>query len=226
MEIQYKSASNSVKDVDLTKRIVTGYFSIFGNIDSDEDIIRNGAFTKTITESGPGGKNRIWHLYNHWLSDALAKPSILKEDEKGLYFETYMPDTRLANDVLKLYEAGHLTEHSIGFNVINATEDQINGRTVRTITEIKLWEGSSVLWGANEMAQFTGLKELQRRQQSAENILRNGTLTDEGFKSLMAELETIKALLNKQPQSNQNEPVVTEASTQDVINIFNETFKN
>lgn len=224
MELLYKSVSNAVKDVDLKGRTITGYFSVFGNVDSDEDIIQRGAFTKTVTESGPSGRNRIWHLYNHWTENALAKPKVLFEDEKGLYFETLLPDTNLANDVLKLYEAGHLTEHSIGFQILNASNDTIQGKEIRTITEIKLWEGSSVLWGANEMAQFTGLKQ---RQQSAERLLRNGTMTDEGFKTLIKELETIKALLAQQPPVEHIEPEqeATTLGADKVISIFKQTLK-
>jgi len=52
---QYKtdSISATIKDVDGKQGIVSGYFNSFNNVDSDGDIIRPGAFTKTIAENGP-----------------------------------------------------------------------------------------------------------------------------------------------------------------------------
>ena len=54
----------AIKDVDVQTGIVTGYFSVFGNLDSDGDIVLPGAFKKTIKENGPdSSKPRILHLY-------------------------------------------------------------------------------------------------------------------------------------------------------------------
>jgi len=62
----YKDSSVSdslrlqIKDVDGRKGIVTGYFSDFNSIDSDGDIIKPGAFTKSISQNGPSSaKPRI-----------------------------------------------------------------------------------------------------------------------------------------------------------------------
>ncbi len=52
-----------------------------------------------------------------------------------------------ANDAIKLYEAGLINQHSIGFSTLKSDVNQKTG--VRTITELKLYEGSAVLWGAN-----------------------------------------------------------------------------
>ena len=43
----YKNLNQGISDVDVKKGIVTGYFSSFDNMDSDGDVIRKGAFTKT-----------------------------------------------------------------------------------------------------------------------------------------------------------------------------------
>lgn len=217
MEIKYKSIAKAVTDVDTKGRTVVGYFSIFGNIDSDGDIIQRGAYTKTIAERGPQGSNKIWHLIDHYfsLSHAIAKPKILIEDEKGLRFETVFPDTKLASDILKLYEAGHITDHSVGFQTINSSISTVNGEEINTITEIKLYEGSSVLLGSNPMANFEAIK-------SAEYIMRHGTLTDAGFLKLQEQIEAIKALIES-AAVKQTEPGRT---TQEVKEIFLQTFKS
>lgn len=205
----YKSVSNSVKDVDMKKRTVCFHASMFGNIDSDEDIIQSGSYLKTIQENGPAGKNRVWHLFNHWLDWPLSKPKLLKEDNVGLYVESMLPDTDKASDTLKLYEAGYLTEHSVWIQIIKAINQTAEGRDIRLIQEVKLMEVSSVLWGANEQAQTIGIKsiaEINSRIEAGTGLMRNGTLTDEMFKRLetdITELKTKLALYPEPPQMQQ-----------------------
>ena len=198
-EIKIKSFKGEVKDVDQKGRTVTGYFSTWGFDstgvplpDSDGDVIMRGAFAKTLQQNGPDAANRIWHLFNHNSSNPINKPSVLIEDEKGLYFETNFPDTVLANDILKLYDAGAITEHSIGYNVIQA-RDEIN---YTLLQEVRLWEGSSVLWGANENTPTTGIKaeDFQMQTNILNELLRNGTLSDETFEKIEKLLKDIQAI--------------------------------
>lgn len=47
--LEYKGINagpDSIKDIDEKSGIVTGYFSIFGNKDSDNDVITKGAYKK------------------------------------------------------------------------------------------------------------------------------------------------------------------------------------
>lgn len=210
--LQFKTLPKAVKDIDMSGRVVTGYYSAFGNVDSDNDIVMPGAFTRTIQERGPDGKNRIMHLWQHDPWRPIGKPSVLREDEKGLYFETYFPDTTLGNDTLKLYEAGIINEHSIGFNVINSEEKA--GHT--ELTELMLWEGSSVTWGANEDTPATGVKsifkddtDLQKEINRIQKFLRKGDVTDETFKMLEYKLEQLKLLpvQAEKPKPSHEEPV-------------------
>jgi len=200
METNIKIKSNGqVKDVDRKGRTVTGYFSTWGVtdtgvaiIDSDGDAIMKGAFSKTLSMNGPEAANRIWHLFNHDTGKPITKPLVLREDEKGLYFESKFPDTVLANDILKLYETGAITEHSIGFNVIQSRDEgQYN-----LLQEIRLWEGSSVLWGANEDTPTVGIKaeEFQMKTNLLNELMRNGMLSDETFEMIEKLLKDIQAM--------------------------------
>ena len=47
-----KSISLKIEDVDEGSRKVVGYLSAFDKLDSDNDIIRRGAFTKSLKERG------------------------------------------------------------------------------------------------------------------------------------------------------------------------------
>ncbi len=172
--IEYKRAQGSgvIKDVDTKKGIVTGYFSIFGNIDSDGDVVIPGAFKKTLREN----YRRIKHLYQHDpfkpLSSTKDDRLKLEEDGKGLYFESHISQTSYGRDVIQLYQDGVLDEHSIGFMTIRSN----GGGKYREITEVKLFEGSSVTWGANEFALVSDVKSM-----TLENILDQ---SDRTFKSL------------------------------------------
>ncbi len=51
---QPKQLTASIKDMDMKLGIVTGYAASFNTLDSDNDIIMPGAFSKTIRDQGPG----------------------------------------------------------------------------------------------------------------------------------------------------------------------------
>lgn len=173
---QYKSIKAEIKDVDTNAGIVTGYFSVFDNVDSDNDVITKGAFDRTLKNNG----NRIKHLWQHNINYPLAKPSVLKEDNYGLYFESTISKTSYGKDVLQLYKDGVVDEHSIGFRTVqNNAKSNYN-----EITEVKLWEGSTVTFGANEMAKFTGMKgmttnEVLTKMDNVLKSIKNGTFENE-----------------------------------------------
>ena len=152
-QMLYKDIGCAVKDVDTVTGRITGYFSKFGNKDSDGDIIMPGAFRKTIRENGPkSAKPRILHLYMHDVYKPLAKPDVLREDKNGLYFEDTISHTTLGKDVIQLYQDKVLTEHSIGYQVIKREvddPDQDYRTRTQKLIELKLYEGSTVSWGAN-----------------------------------------------------------------------------
>lgn len=204
----FKSLKESVKDIDSAKKIVTGYLSAFNNKDYDNDIIVKGSYKKSISER----KDNIFFLNQHDWKQPHGKFSKLIEDEKGLYFES-MPliDTSYSMDAFKLYEAGIVKEHSVGYSVVNQEYDKKQNANI--IKEIKLYEGSNVTLGANSNTPFTGFKSLTIKEVESQHKLilkafRNGTFTDETFGLLeiaLKELQTqayelgIKSLENKEP---------------------------
>jgi HK97 family phage prohead protease len=190
----YKNISQGIiEDIDEVKGIVTGYFSAFNNIDSDGDVIVSGSYKKTIAENGPQGRNRIMHLLQHNPLMPLAKPMELMEDAKGLRFTSKITETSYGKDVIKLYAEGVFNEHSVGFEIIKAD----NKAGYREIREIKLWEGSTVTWGANPNTPIESMKSWDKPKSEEMiakfcNILRNGELTDESMIQLEIGLKQIE----------------------------------
>lgn len=197
-----KDVSDSIKDVDTVQGIVTGYFSIFGNKDSDGDIVLPGAYRKTLKENGPNSeKPRILHLYMHDPYKPLAKPHVLKEDKTGLYFESKISDTALGKDVLQLYLDKVLTEHSIGYQIVKREVDE--REETQKLIELKLWEGSTVSWGANMDALVSTVKTEGKDSHSWEILIKkldalqsavNGNYTDETARQLEIYFNQLKQL--------------------------------
>jgi HK97 family phage prohead protease len=203
----YKNISQGIiEDVDDVKGIVTGYFSAFNNIDSDGDVIVSGAYKKTVAENGPMGKNRIMHLLQHNPLMPLAKPMELMEDGKGLRFVSKITETSYGKDVIKLYAEGVFNEHSVGFEIIKSD----NKAGYREIREIKLWEGSTVTWGANPNTPIESMKswDAPKSQDMIAkmcNLIRKGDLTDESLISLEICLKQLEEhLLELETKSVEN----------------------
>ena len=115
-----KTVNIKVTDLDEGSRQVKGYFGAFDNLDSDRDVIRNGAFAKSIKESGPksSGNRKIAHLRNHDWEHQIGRPTELFEDSKGLGFVSILGRSTKGNDAFLDYQDGILNEHSIGrFNL-------------------------------------------------------------------------------------------------------------
>lgn len=177
-----KNFDLEVKDIDKKNRIVTGYFSTFGNLDSDGDIMMPGAFKRSIQDWGPDGKNRIKHLQNHNTNLPLGKLMVIKEDNMGLYYESRLVETTYGSDFIKMVEGGLITEHSIGF--ITIREQKTNSGN--EISDVKLYEGSSLTaWGANEDTPMLGFKsmvsveELKEEIRRFEKFIRHSDATDD-----------------------------------------------
>lgn len=224
------------KDVDGKKGIVTGYFAHFNSIDSDGDIIKQGAFVKTINEYGPLSRRpRIKHLLNHDPSQPLGVITELKEDNYGLYYESQLGSHSLGTDFVKMAESGIVTEHSIGyqtvkFNQLKPWNEWKAGDAMRELTELKLYEGSSLTaWGANPNTPLTGLKSEIKAEKLAKRIevlikaLRNGTFTDETFDLLEIELKQLQQafidLSKTEPQTSTQEKAIEPVTTTQVVKV-------
>jgi len=219
-----------VKDIDTKEGVVSGYFSRFGNVDSDNDIMARGCFTKSIQENGPQSKKpRIAHLWAHDSYTPIGKLMELMEDDFGLFFRSKLSKSSKGRDTLHLYEEGIINEHSIGFQGLKYEDEKEDESKpydrVRTFKEVKLWEGSSVVFGANPDTPTTGVKDadpatidkLAKRLGKMEKLLRKGSgLTDEAFIQLELECAQIRkelhSLVSEEPRkhSEENEPNILE----------------
>lgn len=196
-----KSQGLQIKDVDTKSRKVSMYLAHFGNIDSDQDMIVKGAFSKSLQERGVDSisNRKIAFLRHHDWKMQIGKFVELKEDEHGLYAVGELGNSTMGNDALCDYQDGIIREHSIGFRYITDKikwiEDETkNGGGYWLVSEVALWEGSAVTFGANEMTPVLEIGKSEEKTQFITNItnelstivkaLSNGSRTDESLYGL------------------------------------------
>lgn len=191
--ILYKSTElGELLDADEKNGIVKGYGSYFDNMDSDKDIIRKGAYLKTIQENG----QRVKYLYQHDMMQPIGKMKELYEDDKGLVFVAEVPKTSLGNDVMELMKAGVITENSVG--ILPIRKENKDG--YREINEVKLYEISAVTLAANDQAKILDVKgtknleSLYKRFDNIAKLLRKGEISDEMGYALEAEILKLKTM--------------------------------
>lgn len=182
----------------MEKGMVKAYFSNFGSLDSDTDIIEHGSHAKSILERGPSGSNRIKHLKFH---NSTMVPGVLQElgeDEKGGWFISKLSKSTLGRDTLIEYQEKIITEHSHGFETIKQHRDEAG---IRHITEQRLWEVSTLTaWGANSNTPVVAVKDLKTAEDviaSIERInkyLKVGTFSDELLAKMEKEMQQLNEL--------------------------------
>ena len=204
-QYQCKQVKNDVEDVDMESRKVKAVWARMGNVDLDNDVIAPEAFTKTLQERGPQGKNLIWSLVDHKaaMKYAIGKPVELYIEGDALVAVTPVIETECGEDMLKLYEAGLINQHSIGFSTIKSETNNETG--VRAIKELMLYEGSAVLWAANPetptLSVYKGMEPdelkqtLRGRLESLTKAFKHGTFTDETFSLLEIEIKQIQTAI-------------------------------
>jgi len=236
----------SIMDIDSEQRRVKAVWARCGNIDLDNDIIVPEAFTKTIKERGPEGKNLVWSLVDHCadMNNVIGKPEQLYVQGDMLIAITPIVETEKGEDIIKMYEAGLINQHSIGFSTIKSNVDK---QGIRTITELKLYEGSAVLWGANPETPTLGFKgemeakdkreELSNRLDKLVKAFKNGRFTDDTFSLIEIEIKRIQGelleieVIKEITQPEQSVEPVVEEKTEDneqvlkAIKQFNNLFK-
>src|SRR5688572_7400916 len=136
-------------DVDTKTKRVKVAISQVETKDRDDDIFDPKSYDKTVKENGPTGSNEIWHLMDHTPKSfsALGKFKELGREGKYITGVSHYKDSFAWREVAwPLYEAGDITQHSVGFEVVR--EEPRDSKGVRIIKEVRLYEGSAVLWGA------------------------------------------------------------------------------
>ena len=192
-----KGLNQGFTDSDMKQGIVSGYFAMFGNKDLDGDVIEPGAFSKTIMERGPQGKQLIKYLLDHDKNKVVAKINNLYEDNKGLRYEAKIGTHAAGQDFQKMIESDLINQHSFGFRTIKEQFDQ-ESKSNR-IKEVMMYEGSAVQFlGANPETTFIDLKSEEDAFEyltRLEKFVKSSDATDETLEKLENQLKSLMEML-------------------------------
>tara|TARA_Y100001937_G_scaffold47403_1_gene66427 strand:- start:15 stop:725 length:711 start_codon:yes stop_codon:yes gene_type:complete len=222
-----------ISDVDEKLGIVKGYGSVFGNVDSDNDVIEKGAYARTIKNNG----KRVKYLYQHDITKPIGKMRELYEDDKGLAFVAEVPKTTFGKEVLELMAFEVLDENSVG---IMPVKKDFKEDGVRVISEAKLFEISAVTLASNEEAKILEVKGesekidyYTKRFDNLIKLIRKGNITDELGYLVEYELEVLKSLIARdnthqsdKKLSRGNAHIETKKDNITSDSIFNYMFNN
>ncbi len=156
-----KTLPTYTKDID--GRSVVGIFAVHGHRDSYDDISHPGSFGKTLAE----GKMRLKYLWQHDFNappvaavksirevgrDALPDEVLQRAPDAtgGVEVVREYLDTPRGNEVLTGIKAGAIQEQSYGYDAVKFDFNEVDGITIRNLREVRLYEVSDVLWGAND----------------------------------------------------------------------------
>ena len=207
-----KSIQAEVKDID-DKGLVKFYFSVFGNLDSDGDIVEKGAFLKTINDWKTANKKRVRHFKNHRWDQTPGVLQELYEDDKGaVAVSQLILGTQLGKETYEEYRAGAIDQHSFGYDIIKSEWEGEDKDKVQRLMELKLNEVSSLnSWGANLE---TSTIDIKNQDQVIEYLaklekLKKGDFSDNYFEKLETKIAAVQAHLAslREPGDHSDEPI-------------------
>lgn len=219
-----------VIDVDTNRNTVSGVLNTFFYVDSELDMLIPGSTLTSINNSGPNSnaKAKIQHLKDHKMATdfIVGKFLTLEEttvnDRPVLRFDSKVVD----RSTLSLYQEEIINQHSIGFRYvdINFAEKDSENEIARelwdeffpkainpevpeetgffwVVKEIQLFEGSSVVFGANDQTETLGVKNkdpktveltLLSQMELLQKNIKNGKFSDGHFKMIELQIKQIE----------------------------------
>jgi HK97 family phage prohead protease len=148
LDFQFKIA-----ELDVSRGVFKGYASTFGNLDLQGDVVRPGAFARTLKERGA---EPIPILWSHDTHQPIGAGTEAREDSHGLAVtgELILSVARAA-EVRDLMRAGIVKGLSIGYSVPAGGAKQAADGHTRELVDIDLMEFSPCVIPANPRARIT-----------------------------------------------------------------------
>ena len=143
---------------------IEGYASVFGVVDSYDDVVVKGAFTNTLINDA----KRVKFCWQHNLDDVIGKIIEMREDDRGLWFKAKISNTSKGKDVAILVEDDALDEVSFAYRTKKYLMDEETD--IRKLLEVELIEISLVTRAANPEAVITGTEKKSEEEKLAEAV--------------------------------------------------------
>ena len=212
MYFEFPSEIKAQEDEEENEGTFEGYGSVFNNTDLGNDVIKNGAFMKSLKKRGYKG---VKLLYQHKSDMPIGVFDEIKEDKYGLYVKGRLAlGTQAGKDAYELLKMGALDGLSIGFraNPDQVTYDKRSRK--RIIKELDLMEISLVTFPMNPKATVNSVKGQEISIREWENGLRDA------FQLSRSEAKMAAKAVNQAFSENQREVDNSNAELVDAIKLL------
>jgi len=184
--LSFKNAPIELKE-DGDKRYIEAVFSLFDTIDSDNDVTKANAL-----RSGYTG-NKVPLVWNHDWSKVIGR-GIIETDNQKAVFKGYFLNTEAGKEAYNtVKEMQDMQQFSYGFQVMKSSKGtHIDSKgeevPVRVLEDVKVWEVSPVLVGAQQNSFVQALKsglesfdeEIETPEQQENEKKKHCTYADDG----------------------------------------------
>tara|TARA_B100000287_G_scaffold421285_1_gene461767 strand:- start:947 stop:2143 length:1197 start_codon:yes stop_codon:yes gene_type:complete len=160
-EVNKNKKSINFKYSKKDKGQVEAVFSVFGNVDSDGDVVLPGAIKSGFKD------NQVPMVFAHKWDQPIGKGTIEADDEKATFKGQFFMETEAGKEAYNLAkEMGDLQEWSFGFRIHDYEvapyekdgEESEEDFDVRYLKELEVFEVSPVLVGANRETYTLAIK--------------------------------------------------------------------
>ena len=159
---------------------VEAVFSVFNSVDSDGDVVLPNSI-----KSGYGDKG-VAMVGGHDWKDVIGRGEIVQDNDKAVFKGQFIMDTERGREAYNTVKAmGDLQQWSFGYEVLDSengtfSKDGQAEVDVRYLKDLKVWEVSPVLVGANQQTHTLAVKEQQEDTSTKEAPKESGKrFTDE-----------------------------------------------
>jgi uncharacterized protein len=142
-----------------------GIASVYGLEDLGGDVIDKGAFSKSISENP-----QIPILWQHRSDEVIGVGDVSEWQGKVLLKGRLDLEDQTAAKAHRKLKNKLIRGLSIGFTTIKSTMQEVEGRLVRHIQELKLWEVSVVTFPMLPAAQVTRVKNVEELEDRLKRI--------------------------------------------------------
>ena len=155
MTVEWKTFDFRCNEMKADEKAISGYGSVFGNVDLQNDVVEPGAFSESIAELKASGRPQkmLWQHY-----DPIGPWTDFAEDARGLFVSgvPLIDEVQQAREAYALAKAKVVDGLSIGYRVVEYSRNSETG--VRHLKKLKLVEVSLVTEPANPMARVSSVK--------------------------------------------------------------------
>lgn len=156
-EIKRGTAAAEFKAVDGQKGVVEMFVSVFDTVDDRGDVVRSTAFDNTLAEWAAKG-DPVPVIWSHQWDNPFAHIGAVTDigartvgEKAGLWAQMQFDmDKDFARQVYDLLKARRVTQASFAYSVNGYSYVDVEGREVRELTDLELFEVGPTLVGMNQ----------------------------------------------------------------------------